>query len=163
MNSTYLVLFLCFAASVFALEIQHGLSQASGYPTHDLFKDIKSPCGSTKKAVQNNIPKSSNGCGSASWQVKLGQVMSPYLKHLTSCCDEHDSCFDTCGAPDFEDSFQKCNVDFKQCMYAVCLKTQKSSFSKTMCKLNAGTFYGLVKHGGQGPYNSAQKKHCDCV
>lgn len=165
MTSTYLVLLLCLAASASALSLQHQLT-LSAQPNHQLFISIKSPYEDEDKTtpVQNSLPLTYNGCGSAPWQVALGKMVSPYLSSLTPCCNQHDICYGTSGAPDFKESFKKCNVDFKECMYDVCLDVEgRSTSSKLLCKINASTFYNAVKYFGQGPYNKSQKNHCDCV
>jgi hypothetical protein len=101
MNSTHLILLLCLAATVSALATQHGLSQPSGYPSHDLFVKIESPCDEDEEVVSNGTPATFNGCGSAEWQVKALKMFTPYLQTLTPCCNQHDICFGTCALSNF--------------------------------------------------------------
>ncbi len=106
---------------------------------------VESPCDDDEKVVSKNIPSTANGCGSAAWNVKLGKMLSPYIKRLTPCCTKHDACFDTCAIKNFGEAFKKCNVDFKNCMYSVCRKVEGNSWaSKQLCNLNAWTFYNAV-------------------
>lgn len=60
-------------------------------------------------------------------------------------------------------SFNKCNDDFKSCMYKACDAQDLNSLKKTICKSNAYSFYELVHTaGGKTAYEKAQEKHCDC-
>lgn len=135
----------------------------SDQPQHDLrvFGKVRSPCDDGETAVDNGVPATVNGCGSADWQVKLGKVFAPYLHSFTPCCNAHDACFDHCGGPDFSAAFKTCNNDFKTCMYDAC--ADLGYIKKKLCKSNAYSFYKLVASaGGKTAYEKAQKNHCDC-
>jgi hypothetical protein len=112
--------------------------------------------------VPNSILSTTNGCGSKPWHVKLGKMLSPYLKFLNKCCDAHDYCYGLCSTSDFKTAFNKCNSDFNDCMYDACNDNVDSFISRKICKANAKTFYLLVHTAGQRAWNSAQKTHCDC-
>lgn len=91
-------------------------------------------------------------------------MLSPYIKYLTPCCNEHDKCYGTCAVTNFEDAFKKCNNDFKDCMTKVCVEVEGNHWAaRQLCKANAGTFYEIVKNLGPIAYNNSQKNHCDCV
>lgn len=116
MIKSNLLLLLALLALAHSLSLDVPLShQMTALPAHEA--KVESPCKSGQVIVSKNLQPTKNGCGSAPWHVKLGKMMSPYLKHLTECCNAHDACFDTCTVSDFKKAFTKCNVDFKECMY----------------------------------------------
>lgn len=78
---------------------------------------MESPCEDGQQIIPNKVVSTANGCGSKKWHVKVGKMLSPYLKYLDECCDAHDHCFDKCTVSNFKDTFNKCNDDFKDCMY----------------------------------------------
>jgi hypothetical protein len=59
------------------------------------------------RARDGHIP-SSNGCGTAGFQVDPEFGFSP-------CCDEHDMCYDTCGS-----DRDTCDKKFEKCLKATC-------------------------------------------
>jgi len=105
--------------------------------------EVKSPCKNGQQIVPNSVKSTSNGCGSKPWHVNMGKMLSPYLKYLNKCCDAHDHCFGVCSTSNFKTAFDKCNNDFKDCMYDVCDKNTRNSISIKLCKANAITFYHL--------------------
>jgi hypothetical protein len=123
---------------------------------------VESPCEDGQQIVPNTVLSTANGCGSKPWHVKLGKVLSPYLKFLNKCCDAHDHCFDVCSTSDFKSAFDKCNDDFKTCMYDVCDDNEDNIISRRICKTNAKSFYMIVHKLGQSAWNKAQQNHCDC-
>lgn len=121
---------------------------------------VTCPSGQSLVPVADYKP-TSNGCGSTKWQALAGDVLLPYNDKFESCCDTHDVCFGTCGAPDLTGSFKDCNSDFKDCMDSKCKKI-KNFFSEKVCKATATLVYKAVKEGGENPYEASQKKACKC-
>jgi len=74
------------------------------------------PCPNSTIPFDNNVPKAANGCGSLDWEIAAGKVVYPFTKFFESCCATHDSCFDTCGAPDYLKHYEKCNKKFSSCL-----------------------------------------------
>lgn len=65
---------------------------------------------------RNHVP-SSNGCGPLGFEIDKQYLP---LQEMTSCCDKHDICYDTCNS-----GKEKCDVDFQRCLYNYC-DTHKS-------------------------------------
>lgn len=103
------------------------------------FSGLTCPEGTTISAKPDKTP-SSNGCGSAAYQVKMGKALNPYSSKFRGCCDAHDICFTTCNSS--KDALKKCNSDFKSCMKNKCKK--ESVIEKPICNTYATSYYTFV-------------------
>jgi hypothetical protein len=84
-----------------------------------LDRTVEDPCPG-QNAVQNSVPKSSNGCGSNFWQRVVGTLLYRYSNHFSSCCNDHDICYDTCGGPDFRAHKEQCDDSLESCGKRLC-------------------------------------------
>lgn len=99
--------------------------------------------------VQNNWPVTSNGCTGAEFIELDGE------EDFTSCCDEHDACYQVCGM-----GKRKCDYKFWECMEHMC----ESVFSENKkCKKAANIYYLGTSTLGTAFYEDAQSEHCMCV
>merc|ERR1712137_188713 len=73
---------------------------------------IRCPPGTTSSPRAGHKP-SSNGCGSGGISIS-GQF------DMTTCCDKHDVCYDTCNS-----SKETCDTEFLQCLDEFCKDTTK--------------------------------------
>jgi secretory phospholipase A2 len=86
----------------------------------------------------------------------------PFNDKFKVCCDKHDICYGTCGAPNLTVLFKKCNNQFKDCIVSQC-GTIKNFFSQKACKFAADALYEAVNGvGGQDAYVASQKQACKC-
>jgi RHS repeat-associated protein len=72
----------------------------------------------------------------------------PFGFDFSTACQNHDSCYGTCGA-----SKQQCDATFLQDMYAACGDNR-------FCRTLANTYFGAVKRAGQSFFDRAQKEAC---
>ncbi|CAG5135604.1 unnamed protein product [Candidula unifasciata] len=112
------------------------------------------PNGSKPKRRKNHIP-STNGCGSFGFQLE--KYIS--VKELTSCCDEHDICYDTCN-----NSKETCDNAFKICLEKLCQSIRKAVKKDVyeVCVSTADMMYAGTVALGCKPYKDCQKKACTC-
>jgi hypothetical protein len=116
--------------------------------------------GKTKKVNPDKTP-TPNGCGGSDTQRKIDKIINPYRETLTTCCNTHDICFNTCYTEgDIRAIFNKCNTDFKKCMYDRCKK--KNALSEALCKAEALALYNAVKSYGDTYFKANQKVACMC-
>jgi secretory phospholipase A2 len=94
-------------------------------------------------------PIESNGCSKPEFLTVQGE------EDFTYCCDRHDLCYATCGAPkDF------CEQEFKRCMHRMC----KELFSHNAeCRGAADTYVMGTTLMGGGGYEALQREHCECM
>eukprot|EP01035_Chromulina_nebulosa_P029386 gene29386-38944_t len=101
-------------------------------------------------AVQNldkNVE--SNGCSKPSFIQVSGE------EDFTYCCDRHDACYATCGAPK---AF--CDLEFKKCMKKMC----KSLFRQNRdCEKAADTYAMGTMIFGEVGFSDSQRDFCVCV
>lgn len=104
--------------------------------------------------------KTSNGCGSLDVVFDDKEDSWIYVeKEFSSCCEDHDYCYDTCGADK-----DLCDVKFRKCLYQVCRGEDKKRYlDNKKCKLKAKLFYMAVVGVGCGLYKESQKQACLCV
>ena len=99
--------------------------------------------------VQNDFPVTSNGCTGADFIELDGE------EDFTSCCDEHDACYQICGL-----NKKKCDHKFWECMEHLC----ESVFPENKkCKKAANIYYLGTSTLGNSFYEDAQSDHCMCV
>jgi hypothetical protein len=100
--------------------------------THEQFADepihefvALSPCPPHQTAYANNRPSKANGCGVGGAMNNVLTTIAHYISLFEPCCNVHDLCFQSCGAPNFQESFNNCNSAFKSCMFSQCRKHVK--------------------------------------
>ena len=96
-------------------------------------------------------------------------VLSFFIKQLdtshspgfTTCCDEHDKCYDTCN-----NDRNQCDEDFKSCLDNVCLLeglgNGQSKEQMKACKTASDLMYSGTVTLGCGSYREAQRNACLC-
>lgn len=99
--------------------------------------------------VQNPRPVTSNGCTGADFIELDGE------EDFTSCCDEHDACYQVCGM-----SKKKCDHKFWECMEHMCLTVFPEN---KKCKKAANIYYLGTSTLGNAFYEDAQSDHCMCI
>ncbi|XP_040905325.1 group XIIB secretory phospholipase A2-like protein isoform X2 [Toxotes jaculatrix] len=97
-----------------------------------------------------------NGCSSslAGFQLDLG------IPAMTKCCNELDTCYDTCGT-----SKNNCDSKFRSCLHGICSDLKKSLgfVSKVQaCESMADALYNTVATLGCRPYMNSQRAACVC-
>ena len=90
-----------------------------------------------------------NGCGPEGMQVE-----EPF--GLWQCCNGHDVCYSTCGAP-----FAHCEEQFSTCMKGVCDRLE-SSERRQACHEQANSFTSMTGLFGRGSHSSSQMDTCEC-
>lgn len=112
------------------------------------------PGGIPAKSDWNHKPQS-NGCGSLG--IEIDQEYLP-LVEMTKCCDAHDICYDTCNTDK-----EKCDLEFKRCLYKYCEGYQSSSVAiVNACKGAAKVLYTGTTALGCKSFLDAQKTACYC-
>lgn len=78
---------------------------------------------------------------------------------MTKCCDQHDICYDTCN-----NVKEKCDLDFKRCLYKYCEGYQSSGAGAIVntCKAAAKMLFMGTMTLGCKSYIDAQEKACWC-
>ncbi len=120
-----------------------------------------------------NNPLTYNGCGPAGWKGKLVPTKPLWMIDFTSACDKHDICYGRCGKKKDD-----CDNQFRQNMRLLCGGAfgmwgspfqQKNPFGDSIsiskldtCLALANTYYLAVSMAGKEPYETAQKKGCEC-
>jgi secretory phospholipase A2 len=122
------------------------------------FVKAKFTCPAGTKIIQRFEP-TKNGCGP---DVKneffkvLNDLGRKILERFQGCCDNHDTCYDSCG-----DNQENCDTTFKTCMQDHC--SGLGTIKKLLCKGEAYTLYLLVSKLGSKYYDAAQGKNCKCA
>ncbi|XP_059170275.1 group XIIA secretory phospholipase A2-like [Physella acuta] len=112
------------------------------------------PNGKKPKANPDHKP-SSNGCGA--FGIQLDEHIQ--MKEVTSCCNKHDICYDTCNK-----SKDNCDTKFKDCLLDVC-KNKKKLLTKEVyqaCLSSVDMMYAGTVALGCKPYREAQRNACIC-
>lgn len=123
-------------------------------------KDITCPEGKTLKP-NVNYEISPNGCGGSDLQRQLDSIFNPFKKYMTTCCNDHDVCFQICNTDGTaKKTFKECNDAFNSCLKRQCNKA--SIIEKPLCKAWAKAYYIAVDNFGGSAYNSNQKESCTC-
>lgn len=117
--------------------------------------ECKYKCEKDKKTVPRpgHIP-TSNGCGSFGIEFDTAK-----LPEMTSCCDVHDKCYDTCNTDKGH-----CDKEFKDCLLKMCDSMQSTLNVEEYegCQATAEIMYRGTMALGCTPFKNAQKKACTC-
>ncbi|XP_076585364.1 group XIIA secretory phospholipase A2-like [Chaetodon auriga] len=97
-----------------------------------------------------------NGCSSAlfGFQFDVG------VPSLNKCCNQHDSCYDTCGREKHD-----CDGEFRHCLETICRNVQKalgSDHSVQACDSTVTLLFKAAKHLGCKSYLDSQRESCVC-
>lgn len=97
-----------------------------------------------------------NGCSSSlvGFQLDLG------IPAMTKCCNQLDTCYDTCGTSKYD-----CDSNFRTCLHDICSDLKKSLgfVSKVQaCESMADALYNTVWTLGCRPYMNSQRAACFC-
>ncbi|XP_049773140.1 group XIIA secretory phospholipase A2 [Schistocerca cancellata] len=113
------------------------------------------PRGEKPKKNKYHTP-SSDGCGSQG--LKIDNEYLP-VGDMTNCCNDHDICYDTCGSDK-----EKCDLEFKRCLYKICEKHQKLITDKGVkaCKAAAKMLFTGTLTLGCKSFLDSQKRACFC-
>ncbi|XP_049856054.1 group XIIA secretory phospholipase A2 isoform X2 [Schistocerca gregaria] len=128
---------------------------------YTMFKGDDSSCsfvcpdGEKPKKNKYHTP-SSDGCGSQG--LKIDNEYLP-VGDMTNCCNDHDICYDTCGSDK-----EKCDLEFKRCLYKICEKHQKLITDKGVkaCKAAAKMLFTGTLTLGCKSFLDSQKRACFC-
>ncbi|KAK0079505.1 hypothetical protein PV325_001169 [Microctonus aethiopoides] len=115
----------------------------------------KCSSGLIPKPDKNHLPQS-DGCGSLGLEINSDYLP---LSEMTKCCDQHDICYDTCN-----NVKEKCDLDFKRCLYKYCEGYQSSGAGTIVntCKAAAKMLFMGTMTLGCKSYRDAQGKACWC-
>lgn len=97
-----------------------------------------------------------NGCSSSlvGFQLDLG------IPAMTQCCNQLDSCYDTCGSSKYD-----CDSTFRSCLHDICSDLKKSLGLGTQvqtCESMADGLFNTVWTLGCRPYMNSQRAACIC-
>ncbi|BES92549.1 Group XII secretory phospholipase A2 precursor (Hypothetical proteinypothetical protein2G12) [Nesidiocoris tenuis] len=119
-------------------------------------EDCSWSCPGGVKAVKNKFFKPQvNGCGPE--MLKIDDKNMPYPQ-MTLCCDNHDLCYSTCNS-----GKDKCDNDFKKCLYRVCDAFRVADEANLGCKAAAKVLYTATTALGCKFYQDAQSAACYCA
>ncbi|OWA53638.1 hypothetical protein BV898_18059 [Hypsibius exemplaris] len=112
-------------------------------------------CPNDVKPVANELPQnavSPNGCG------PIDHNVDQYVADgMTTCCDQHDICFSTCGSRKSD-----CDIVFKKCLYDACRADTEGKQNKKVCQISAKVLYGLTTLAGCSLFEASQTAACLC-
>ncbi|KAI3363106.1 hypothetical protein L3Q82_011752 [Scortum barcoo] len=99
-----------------------------------------------------------NGCSTSlmGFQLDLG------IPAMTKCCDQLDTCYDTCGTSKY---IADCDSKFRSCLHDICSDINKSlglGSKVQACESMADTLYNTVWTLGCRPYMNSQRAACIC-
>uniref|UniRef100_A0A146M612 Group XIIA secretory phospholipase A2 n=1 Tax=Lygus hesperus TaxID=30085 RepID=A0A146M612_LYGHE len=118
-------------------------------------EDCTWSCPGGVKAVKNKYHRPTvNGCGPE--MLKINDENMPYPQ-MTLCCDNHDLCYATCNSQK-----DKCDVDFKKCLYRVCDTYRIADTANQGCKAAAKVLYTATTALGCKFFQDAQAEACYC-
>ncbi|XP_020776994.2 group XIIB secretory phospholipase A2-like protein isoform X2 [Boleophthalmus pectinirostris] len=97
-----------------------------------------------------------NGCSSSlvGFQLDLG------IPAMTQCCNQLDTCYDTCGTSKYD-----CDSSFRTCLHGICSDLKKSLGLGTQyqtCESMADGLFNTVWTLGCRPYMNSQRAACIC-
>lgn len=97
-----------------------------------------------------------NGCSSSlvGFQIDLG------IPAMTQCCNQLDTCYDTCGSSKYD-----CDSNFRSCLHDICSDLKKSLGLGTQvqtCESMADGLFNTVWTLGCRPYMNSQRAACFC-
>lgn len=131
----------------FALEMIGGSDGQCRYKCSNGYTPIPRP---------NYKPLPPNGCGSPVFGFKFDIG----IPSMNRCCNQHDTCYDTCGQ---EKSY--CDKQFQVCLESICSNFQKTlGLSKAIqaCESAGNLLFDAVMHLGCKPYLDSQRTSCIC-
>ena len=99
--------------------------------------------------AQNKFPITSNGCTGTGFIDLVGE------EDFTTCCDEHDACYQVCGM-----TKKRCDIKFWDCLEHMC--TTVFTTNKD-CRSAANIYYIATRTLGREFYEDAQSEHCQCL
>ncbi len=109
-----------------------------------------------KRPHPSNV-KSVNGCGPAGGSIRFPQGFGQ-VDFATAGCNQHDICYETCGA-----SKAKCDTDLGNALRGMCeIVYSDNGFLRIVCKF-VGSVYELAPTKfGDDAFKAAQLKDCEC-
>ena len=85
----------------------------------------------------------------------LGFIDLEGEEDFTSCCDEHDACYQVCGM-----TKKRCDMKFWECLEHMC---ETVFTSNKQCRSAANIYYIATRTLGREFYEDAQSEHCMCL
>uniref|UniRef100_A0A8C5SVQ1 Group XIIB secretory phospholipase A2-like protein n=1 Tax=Laticauda laticaudata TaxID=8630 RepID=A0A8C5SVQ1_LATLA len=101
-----------------------------------------------------------NGCSSYFLGLKVPESLDMGIPAMTKCCNQLDTCYDTCGSNKY-----RCDAKFRWCMQSICsdLKRSLGFVSKVeACESIADTIFQTVRTLGCRPFMNSQRSACIC-
>ncbi|XP_067092431.1 group XIIB secretory phospholipase A2-like protein isoform X1 [Osmerus mordax] len=101
-----------------------------------------------------------NGCSNSILGFQVADTLDLGIPAMTRCCDQLDSCYDSCGS-----SKAHCDSKFRWCVHAICtdLKRSLGFVSKVQaCESMADALHNTVGSLGCRSYMSSQREACYC-
>ncbi|XP_022049039.1 group XIIB secretory phospholipase A2-like protein [Acanthochromis polyacanthus] len=101
-----------------------------------------------------------NGCSSYFFGLPIPEGMDMGIPAMTKCCNQLDTCYDTCGSNKY-----RCDSKFRWCLHSICSDLKKSLgfVSKVeACETVADTLFNTVWTLGCRPYMNSQRAACYC-
>jgi hypothetical protein len=129
------------------LWIQGSISQGPDVPEE--VAPVPVHCTNGMNPVQNKFPITSNGCTGTGFIELEGE------EDFTSCCDEHDACYQVCGM-----TKKRCDMKFWECLEHMC---ETVFTTNKQCRSAANIYYIATRTLGREFYEDAQSEHCQCV
>ncbi|KAG7333656.1 hypothetical protein KOW79_002063 [Hemibagrus wyckioides] len=115
---------------------------------------FKCPDGGEKPFPRPGHRPSANGCGSH----VFGSPFNAGIPFITSCCDQHDRCYDTCGQKKAD-----CDEQFQGCLNNICGDLViLGGESVQVCELAVSLTYDAVMYLGCKAYLTSQSAACVC-
>nr|XP_046213609.1 group XIIB secretory phospholipase A2-like protein isoform X4 [Oncorhynchus gorbuscha] len=101
-----------------------------------------------------------NGCSSDLLGFQVPDSFDMGIPAMTQCCNQLDSCYDTCGSDK-----NRCDSRYRLCLHAICSDLKKSLglVSKVKaCETIADTLYNTVWTLGCRSFMNSQREACHC-
>jgi RHS repeat-associated protein len=118
-------------------------------------------CNNGYEIIPGTPPSTSNGCGtSPHHQIAAWAICGDIMGLAPACCDNHDVCYDTCGADK-----TLCDSLFRSCLHDGCNTRWPGWFyryRRLTCLWCSRQFYNLVRTKGLDPFCTAQSSRCRC-
>ncbi|XP_013386303.1 group XIIA secretory phospholipase A2 [Lingula anatina] len=152
----YIKLAISQSQGAFQLNADHVLDALDGI--QDFLEGKGENCKFTCPRGQKQIPNphhkvSFDGCGS------LGiKVDTDHLPGVTSCCNNHDMCYDTCNK-----DREGCDRAFESCLADICKLFKREKMAFEGCKVTTQLLAAGASSMGCRSYRNAQAKACLCV
>ncbi|XP_052350730.1 group XIIB secretory phospholipase A2-like protein isoform X1 [Oncorhynchus keta] len=101
-----------------------------------------------------------NGCSSNLLGFQVPDGFDIGIPAMTQCCNQLDSCYDTCGSNKY-----RCDSNYRWCLHAICSDLKKSLgfVSKVKaCETVADALYNTVWTLGCRSFMNSQREACHC-